>query len=144
MAAAYVALAAAVIGGIGAYQSGNARKGAAARQEQLDKQNIELYKKEVGESVRRTGIENDKTESVIKTQIGASGFAVGSSLDAYLKTVQQENSTDLDWMRTSGASRVAISEREAAARKRNSDAQANANLVAGVGNAIGTGAGAFT
>ncbi len=120
-----------------------ARTRAKNRQMALDYQNTQLYKKEVDESVRRTELYNTKTESTIKNQIGASGFAPGSSMDSYLETVQKEQQMDVDWMRTSGASKAAIMDRESQARKRNADANIKSEQIAGIGNIIGAGAGMF-
>jgi len=129
--------------GVGSRKEKKASKSAAKSQEALDAENRRLYQLEVDESVRRTEDVNEQTESLAMTQIGASGFSVGSSMDAYLETIQATHAGDVDWMRTSGASNVAIQEREASARKRNSDAQANASFIKGVGGAISSTAGAW-
>ncbi|MGW8178186.1 MAG: hypothetical protein ACWGQW_05375, partial [bacterium] len=71
------------------------------------------------------------------TQVAASGFAIGSSLDKYVSTMQAQHSSDIDWMRTSGASILNIQEREASARYKLTMAQANTNALRGLGSAIG-------
>lgn len=129
-------IAGAVFQTIGAMQSKSAAKRGARDQHALDLENIELEKKETGESIRRTEEVNAQTRGTAKAQIGASGFGSGSSLDSYLETIKQEQTSDIDWMRTSGASRADISGREADARQRNTVAQANARFIGAIGGAL--------
>lgn len=136
-------IAGAVFQTIGAIQAKSANKRSAIEQLALDRENIELGKKETAESIRRTEEVNAQTVGFAKTQIGASGFGSGSSMDSYLQTIQQEQSSDVDWMRTSGASRADIAGREAEARKRNTIAQGNAAFIGSIGGALGSIAGGF-
>ena len=129
-------VAGAAIKGIGAFRSRKAGKRAAREQQRLDAENTALYKREVGESIRRAEISNRGTEGFARTQIGSSGFGSGSSLDSYLSTMRASHTSDVDWMRESGASNVAIQEREAAARKRNADAMTKANFTSSIGSSI--------
>ena len=131
-----VIAAGAAIKGIGSRRSKKASKKAAKEQKKLDAENTALYKREVGESIRRAEQSNRGTEGFARTQIGSSGFGAGSSLDSYLDSMRADHTSDIDWMRESGASNVAIQEREAAARKRNSDAQANANFISSIGGSM--------
>lgn len=133
----------AVLGGIGAIKGSKAEKAAAADQERLDAENRILYQMEIDESIKRTEQVNRRTEGLASAQIGASGFGGGSSLDTYMQTIQATHSSDVDWMQTSGASNVAIQERESAARARNARAQASSNLVSGIGGALSGASGAF-
>jgi len=136
-------VAGAAIKGIGSIKQNKATKAAGREQEKLDKENIELRKKELNESIRRTEIVNRETEGLARTQIGASGFGGGSSLDRYMKTIEETHKTDVDWMKTSGASQEAIAEREASARARNTRAQSKAQLWGGIGSAVTGASGAF-
>ena len=131
-----VAIGGAVIGLSGSRKQKKASKKAADEQAKLDKENTRLYQLEVGEAVSRTEDVNRRTESMAATTIGASGFGVGSSMDDYLTSIKKTHASDVEWMQTSGASQVAIQEREAAARQRNSRAQASAAFTKGVGSAI--------
>ncbi len=124
-----------VIGGV---KQNRASKKAANSQYALDQENIRLQKAETAESVRRTEEQQQITQGSAANQIGASGFAVGSSLDRYLETAKAKNASDIDWMRTSGASRDAISAREASARKRNSDAERRGQNISNAGSALGS------
>lgn len=126
----------AAIGGIGAYKGRKAEKAGAAEQRRLDAENTANYKREVGESVRRTRDVNARTEADAETNVGASGFAVGSSMDAYLETIKSTHASDVEWMETSGASNAAIQEREAAARQRNANSYANAGFIKSVGSSV--------
>ena len=126
-----VLAAGAAIKGIGRRRSAKkqkkADKRAIAEQERLDAENRELYRAEVGESVRRTEISNRETEGFASAQIGASGFGGGSSLDTFFESMQETHASDVDWMETSGASNIAIQERESAARARTGRAQSKIN-----------------
>ena len=114
----------------------------AAEQERLDLENIRLEKLETEESIRRTEESHAEILGSQRTQVGSSGFATGSSLDKYVSSTQEKHASDIDWMRTSGASRAAIGEREAAARKNASEAGSKARTISNIGGAIGSAAGA--
>lgn len=133
-----VIAAGAAIKGIGARRSKKASKKAAKEQRRLDAENTALYQREVGESIRRAEVSNRGTEGFARTQIGSSGFGQGSSLDSYLDSMRESHTSDIDWMRESGASNVAIQEREAAARQRNANAMAKANFTSAIGSSLMT------
>ena len=133
----------AVIKGVGSVKQSKAMKKAGREQERLDAENRRLYQLEVDESVRRTEDVNRQTAGLAATQIGASGFGGGSSMDTYMQTLEATQSADVDWMRTSGASNIAIQERESSARARNTRAQSKAALWSGIGSAVSGAAGAF-
>ena len=132
------AIAGAVIGIGSAIMGRNAQRGSANAQWVLDQENIRLEKLETAESIRRTEESQEFTESTAKTQIGASGFASGGSMGRYMSTMEAKHATDVDWMKTSGASRTAIASREAAARHRAGLEGSKATLVSGVGQAVGS------
>jgi hypothetical protein len=127
----------------GAIAKGGAQRAAAEEQYKLDLENIEFFEEELGEKIGRTERENLKTEGLAKVQVGASGFKVGSSLDQYVEKVKAEHASDLDWMRTSGATKVGIMEREASARKRTGIATSQATTISGIGAGLGTIGGAL-
>ncbi len=133
----------AVIKGIGAVKQGKATKAGAAEQARLDEENRQLYLREVEESVRRTEETNRQVAGMASTQIGASGFGSGSSMDAYMQTLESQQQSDVDWMRESGASTSAIMEREASARYRNTRAHGKAQTISGIGGAVSGVGGAF-
>jgi hypothetical protein len=132
------AAAAAVIAIVGASESSKDQKEAADEQQRLDRENIKLEEAETEETIKRTSGEQSKVEALAKTQVAYSGFAIGSSLDKYVETMQAEHASDIDWMRTSGASRSAIQHREATARRKISIAKADATMIAGIGSAVGS------
>ncbi len=126
------------IGGLASIFGSKKAKKARKRQKKLDRENERLYKLEVNESIRRTVEQQTILEGTLGVQIGASGFARGSSLDRYFSTVQAQNKADVDWMKTSGASRSAIMARETEARSRASEAASKASLYGGIASSIGT------
>lgn len=89
-------------------------------------------KAELAETIRRTERTNRFTEGRASTQVAASGFAVGSSLDKYVQSMQAQHASDVDWMRTAGMDAVRGQYAE-------SEARANAAFVQGIGSAIGMG-----
>lgn len=131
-----VAITGAVIGGAGAIKQKKAAKKTAAATEKLEQENIELEKAETAESIRRAEEANLKNLGMAKTQAGASGFGVGSSMDAYVKRLKATQEADVEWMKTSGASRAEISARESAARKRASDRYAAAEFAGNIGRSM--------
>jgi len=134
--AAGAAIGSAVIGGISSIFGFKADKKRKKEQKKIDRENRRLYNLEVNESIRRTTQTNELLQGTIGAQIGASGFARGSSLDRYLATVKAKNKADVDWMRTSGASQSAIMARETSARARATDAQARSRLYGGVASTL--------
>jgi hypothetical protein len=133
----------AIIGGIGAgigliggYKEKKAAKKGAAEQRRLDAINTANYKKEVGESVKRTTRSNEQAEGNASVNIGGSGFGGGSSMESYLATIKSTHRSDVEWMQSSGASNAAIQEREAAARQRNANSYANAGFIKSVGSSV--------
>lgn len=133
-------IASAAVKGIGAIRGRRADKAAIAEQERLDLENIRLERLETEESIRRTEISHGDIERTQRSQVGSSGFAVGSSLDQYMTMTQERHASDVDWMRTSGASRAAIGERESAARASASESRSRAGFISNIGGAIGTAA----
>lgn len=133
----------AVIGAIGSKKASSAQAAAGREQERLDAENRKLYQMEVDESVRRTTDINRQTAGLASSQIGASGFGGGSSMDSYMKTLEATQEADIDWMQTSGASNIAIQEREASARARNTRAMSKATLWSGIGSSLSGLGGAF-
>lgn len=123
---------------VGGRRRKKSAKKAAREQARIDAENRARYRAEVDESIRRTEEQHRFTEGTARTQVGASGFAAGSSLDAYVETMQSQHASDIDWMRTSGASQEAIMEREATARLRNANASADAAFIGDIGSAIGS------
>lgn len=144
MPAGWVAAAAAVITVVGAEESKKAVRGAAGDRRNLDRENRLRYEKEVVESVRRTKYQQGVIESQAKASSGSSGFAIGSSLDKYVKTVEAQHERDIDWMKTSGASISAIMESEASARQRASNNAAQGKYISDWGRAIGYAGSAYS
>ena len=138
MSVAGFLVASTVVRGVGAIRGRRADKKAIAAQERLDLENIRLEKLETEEAIQRTELSHRKIEGTQRAQVGASGFASGSSLDRYAEATKAEHSSDVDWMRTSGASREAIGEREAAARASAGEAGSRANFISNIGGAIGS------
>ena len=128
----------AVLGFIGSQQEKSAAKKAASAQFELDEENRRLAALELDESVARTEDVNRQTEGLASSRIGASGFGAGSSMDKYLETIKATHAGDIDWMKTSGASRDAIAAREAAARKRSADSFASARFTQSIGQSLGS------
>lgn len=123
---------------VGARKQAKAQKRQAQTQAEIDAENAERERMETEESIRRTEVSHKKTEATARTQVAASGFAAGSSLDKYVASMQEEHASDIDWMRTSGASRAAIQKRESAARYSAGMAKAKGTKIAGIGSALGS------
>ena len=130
------AIAGLVTSAVGSRKASKAQSAQSAEQAAIDAENVERERIETEESIARTEIEHGKTEAQARMEVAASGFAVGSSLDKYVATMQEEHTSDVDWMRTSGASRAAIQERESAARYRSGMDRSSATKVAGIGSAF--------
>lgn len=105
-----------------------------AEQARIAEENTRLYELEVAENIRRSSLYNEQNLGLARTQAGASGFAVGSSVGLYVDTINAEQEADVDWMRTSGASAAALQRKTASAVKRFSDRQAKSTLVS---NSVG-------
>lgn len=107
-----------------AQQGAKDLRAAGREQEAIDLENRLRLQEETAESARRTREQQEITESQTSLDIGASGFAGGSSLDRYADTMKRQHESDLDWMLTSGASQSDIMARESAARSAATSAQA--------------------
>ena len=126
-----------VLGGLSGRKSA---KKAARKQAALDRANLKLMQLELDENVRRLTEENKTIEGTQRNLVGASGFASGGSLQQYMDFTKKTHTDNVDWMKTSGASRIAIGQREMNARKSMADSMADANFFSSITGAIGTGA----
>ncbi len=114
-----------------------------ADMKEIDATNASNLALENKESARRLDLSNKKTAGLLKAYSASTGFASGGSTTGYINNVIGEGQKDLDWMKTSGRSRLGILRSEANARLRLTKASASAGVVAGVGNAIGSGVSAY-
>lgn len=136
VAASSFMIASGVIGLVGGMQQKSAANRAANEQHEIDTENIRLEGLETDETIRRQGIRDERMEGTVKTQVGASGFKSGSSLDSYIQTLEAEHQSDIDWMRTSGASRQDLMTRDADARRSQSRDKASANFLGSIGSSF--------
>jgi len=128
-----ISAATSVVGGIKKHSDA---KKAGRAQADMDAASLANYKLELGESISRTRQQQSITEGQTNANIGASGFAAGSSLDRYMSQMQQDHASDISWMETSGASMENIMAKESSAKQRNIKSQGSDALFSGFSGAI--------
>lgn len=128
-----------------AYSAYTMRKTAKANEEagveaqRIAEQNAANIEAETAETMRRQESANAQMESRAFALAAASGGSVEGSTGRYLESMSEENTAQLDWMRTAGASQAAITRREGALQKRVYGIQAGAAEAAMWGSLAKTG-----
>jgi len=120
-------------------QQAKATQAAGDSQYDIDLQNINNFKQETNESLRRAQIDNDKTSGLAAVQIGAAGFGEGSSMDDYLKTIKNRQEDEVNWMLFSANSQVELMQNEREASRINSRMGRNqyaVGMFGGIGSAF--------
>ncbi len=79
----------------------------------LEMQNIALGAEERAEQVKRQERTNEIYEGRAGTRRSASGFGGGSSLDAWVNTIEATNESDVAWMVSAGESRDNLATQDA-------------------------------
>lgn len=109
--------------------------------DELNAQNLEL---ESAESEKRLKKSNLRTAGLLRAHASAVGFKRGGSTTAYVEDLVKEGESDLDWMRTSGRSKLGILRAESSARLRLSKAERATGVTSGVSSAVGAGLRTYT
>jgi len=110
-----------------------------SEQREIDRLNEANLAAESKEAERRVGESNARTAILLRSAAAASGFAAGGSKSEYVGSIIQEQQRELDWMKTSGASRLSIMRAESSARMRLLNAQQAAGIFKGIGGAYSAG-----
>lgn len=109
-------------------------------QEEIDRINEANLKAETVEASRRVEASNRRTAGLLRASEAASGFAAGGSTSAYVGGIIKEQQRELDWMKTSGASRLDIMRSESSARLRLMKAERTAGIFKGASGVYSAGA----
>jgi len=110
-----------------------------SEQKEIDRLNQANLEAESKEAERRVGESNVRTAILLRSAEAASGFAEGGSTSRYVGSIIQEQQRELDWMKTSGASRLSIMRAESSARMRLLNAQQTAGIFKGIGDTYSAG-----
>lgn len=116
-------------------EAANKEDAAAAEAERLAEANAVASEAETHESMRRTRRQSAAAEATAGAKAGASGVVGGSMGDAIASMIT-EHGTQLDWMKTSGASRANIIRKGGALTGMQGRAQADATRARGTSNLL--------
>ena len=95
-------------GGVAGMQGGREVEGLAAQQDLMAEENALLEQRELDESVRRQERENSQLKGKALARAAASGARIEGGVSDYLEYYEGELDKDVDWMKTSGASRIRL------------------------------------
>lgn len=102
-----------VFGGVQDYQAGKDMESLARQQELMAEENAMLEQKELDENVRRQNLRDAQVRGSAQAKAAASGQRVEGSLSNYLDFIDEEQSREIDWMKTAGASRIRLNKQAA-------------------------------
>jgi len=98
-----------VFGAVLGYGAGSDQKDYARQQEKVAEQNASLARRELEEQVRRQNAEDMRLRGSMLARQAASGAEVGSGTNlTNAEYMEEEQARELNWMRTSGASRIRL------------------------------------
>lgn len=97
-----------VFGGIQGYGAGSDMQAQAGEMKKLAERNALLSRRELQEQVRRQSEEDYRVRSAALARAAASGARVSGSVADYLEYMGTEQSRQLEWLKTSGASRIRL------------------------------------
>ena len=115
-----------VFGGVQDYKAGKEMENLAREQELMAEQNAALEQQELTENVRRENLRNSQIKGSAAAKAAASGRRVEGSLSSYLDFIEEEQGREVDWMRSSGASRIRLNRQAAMNQARSTRLQARA------------------
>lgn len=104
----WVQLAIIAYGAYKGYQAGKEREALAHEQSLLADRNMVLAKKELNEEVRRQSAEDKRLLGIARARAAASGAELSGTPLSYLNYMESEQGRELDWLKTSGASRIRL------------------------------------
>jgi hypothetical protein len=98
-----------VFGAVLGFQGGSDQKDYARQQERLAQENAALGRRELEEQVRRQNAEDMRLRGSLLARQAASGAEVGSGTNlTNAEYMEEEQARELNWMRTSGASKIRL------------------------------------
>ncbi len=97
-----------IFGGIQGYNSAQQMKSLADEQAKLGERNALLARRELAEQVRRQTEEDRLLRSAALARAAASGVEISGSVASYLEYIETEQTRQLDWLKTAGASRIRL------------------------------------
>lgn len=105
----YFMAAMSIFSGFLGYQGGKDQERLGREQEELAERDALLGKRELQEQVRRQGNEDRRLSASALARAAASGAEVGSgSLDTELEYLKEEQGRQMNWLKTSGASKIRL------------------------------------
>lgn len=108
MSAWFLPIAATVLGGIQAVNAGKQAEQLGYEQELLAEKNALLARRELQEQVRRQQKEDERLRSAALARAAASGAQISDSVADYLDYFEEEQERQINWLKTSGASRIRL------------------------------------
>lgn len=137
MAAGWIALGTAIIGGI---QKKKAAKKGGKEAERLAFREAELIGMETEEELRRMEFQQEQTLGETRASIGASGIQFSGSAKSFLTSMEEQFGLERDWLRASGANRADLARQGGSSARRAMEAQGQTALIQGVGSGLTQGA----
>lgn len=120
-----------IFGGVEGYDAGRDVTALGRDQELMAEENRILAKRELQEKVRRQSAEDQRLQSAALAAGAASGAKVGSgSIATHLAYMEDEQGRQLNWLKTSGASRIRLDFQGAMIRARATKMQGKSQGIA--------------
>lgn len=105
---AAVSIAMSIFGAINARNAGKKQVDLSNDMAMLADRNSVLATQELNEQVRRQGQDDQRLRASARARAAASGAEMSGSPLSYLNFMEEEQGRQLDWMKTSGASRIRL------------------------------------
>lgn len=139
----WLPMAMSIFGGVVGYQGGREMEKLGRDQEKQAEENALFEKKELQEQVRRQEDEDQRLRSAALARGAASGATISGSIADYLGYMEDEQTRQLNWTKTAGASRIRLNlqaaKSQAEATKIRGETQKWTSLFSGVGHAAAYG-----
>jgi len=97
-----------LFGAVSEYNASKDIKALAAEQELMAEENAVLEQRELDENLRRQRIQDAQVRGTALARAAASGRRIEGTLSDYLTTINNEQTRELDWAKTAGASRIRL------------------------------------
>jgi len=117
-------------------EAADAQKAAAAESERLGIENAAAVEAETQEQARRTAAAQSSQQASARARAAASGVAEGGSMSTVTGEMAKEHTRQLDWLKTSGATRAEMTRQGAKASGDVGRAQASATRAGGIAGGI--------
>lgn len=122
----FIPAVASVFGAVTEYNAGKDIKALAVEQELMAEENAALEQRELDENIRRQKLQDAQVRGSALARAAASGRRVEGSLKDYLSFINDEQTRELDWAKTAGASRIRLNKQAALNQARATRLQAKA------------------